>query len=246
MENETTQTESSLADTIVKRVTSGPTVGRSMAQTQGLMAQSRERGEAELQAAENDLQSYMNQMVSTIREERSPLAVDASLRPKSYSDSVSELKQPAKAETLKQDDAFMANLNRMKEKFPGLTDREVFKVIEGESAYNPTAKSKAGAVGLFQMMPEPLSELGYTSAEVISMEPAEQLLVYEQYLNRWGYDGSVGLGILQAAPAYRDADPDTVIYKKGSKEWKMNKGWRSRNNGDITRRSIEAYYGRVS
>jgi len=81
MENETTKTESSLADTIVKRVTSVPSVGQSMARTQGLMAQSGARGEAELQAAEDDMQAYMQKMVDTIREERSP--IDASVMPAS-------------------------------------------------------------------------------------------------------------------------------------------------------------------
>lgn len=248
MENETTKTESSLADAIVNRATSGPTTGQARARTQGLMAQSGTRAEAEFDAVEDDMQAYMNQLVSTIREERTPMTLEegASLRPKSYGDAVAELKQPAKAENLQQDEAFMANLTRMKKKYPGLSEKEVFKVIEGESAYNPKAKSEAGAVGLFQIMPEVLGELGYTPTEVINMEPAEQLLVYEKYLQRWNYDGDTGLGILQAAPAYRDADPDTVIYKKGSKAWEQNKGWRSRGNGDITKRSIEAYYGRVN
>ena len=35
---------------------------------------------------------------------------------------------------------------------------------------------------------------------------------------------------------------DTVVYPKGSAEWKANKGWRSANNGDITKASLIAYY----
>jgi hypothetical protein len=242
MADKTTE-ELSLADAIVGRATAKPSALTSRNRTKGIMSQEKTLMDAE---PEYEIPSYVQDYVSTIQEERSPLAVATSVRPKSYSDSVSELKQPAKAESLQQDEAFMANLTRMKNKYPGLSEKEVFKVIEGESAYNPKAKSVAGAVGLFQIMPEVLGELGFTPAEVLDMEPAEQLLVYEKYLQRWDYDGNTGLGILQAAPAFRNADPDTVIYKKGSKAWQQNKGWRSRGNGDITKRSIEAYYGRVN
>jgi hypothetical protein len=173
------------------------------------------------------------------------LAEGVSLRPQSYSDVMSRLSKPEKAEALKSDPAFAERLNMMMEKYPGLTENEIFKVIEGESAYNPKAVSSAGAVTLFQFTPEVAGELGFTTEELKAMEPAEQLAVYDSYLSRWDYDGSYGLGIMQAAPAYRKASSDTVIYKKGSKEWKQNPGWRSFDNGDITKESIEAYYGRV-
>ena len=243
MADKTTE-ELSLADTIVGRETSRPSALTSRSRTKGIMAQEKSLMDAE---PEYEIPSYVQDYVSTIQEERTPQTLEegVSLRPKTYSDVASELKQPKKAADLQQDEAFMANLNRMKEKYPGLTEKEVFKVIEGESAYNPRAVSSAGAVGLFQIMPEVLGELGFTTDDVMAMEPAEQLLVYEKYLERWDYDGETGLGIIQAAPAFRKADPDTVIYKKGTKAWEQNKGWRSRGNGDITKRSIEAYYGRV-
>ena len=205
--------------------------------------------EGELQ--DDFMTSYYNKLYKQNQELRSQIeetlteVEDSSLRPKTYEQVMGELKHPEKAETLRADPAFMAKLANMQEKFPGLKEQEVFKIIEGESRYNPTAKSEAGAVGLFQMMPETLAEIGFTPDEVINMEPTEQLSVYESYLKRWDYDGSFGLGIVQAAPAYRKSSPNTVVYKKGSKEWKMNPGWRSANNGDITKRSIEAYYGRV-
>lgn len=195
-------------------------------------------------ASAEDTELQMAAWIDSIESEKEQ-SRDTSPIPKSYPEVVARLKNPEKAETLKNDPAFMSRLSQMKEEFPGLSEREVFKIIEGESNYNPTAKSKAGAVGLFQMMEEPLAELGFTPEEVMNMEPAEQLAVYSGYLKRWGYDGSFGLGIVQAAPAYRNASPDTVIYKKGSKEWKQNPGWRSAGGGDITKRSIENYYGRV-
>lgn len=156
-----------------------------------------------------------------------------------------DLKHPKSAETLRSDTAFMSKLNTMIDKYPGLTEGEVFKIIDGESAFDPKAVSGAKAAGLFQMMPDSLAELGFTSQELLAMEPTEQLGVYEQYLKRWDYDGSYGLGIVQAAPAYRKSSPDTVVYKKGSAAWKQNPGWRSSKSGPITKRSIEAYYGRA-
>ena len=156
-----------------------------------------------------------------------------------------DLKHPKSAETLRSDTAFMSKLKSMEERYPGLTEGEVFKIIDGESAFDPKAVSEAKAAGLFQMMPDSLAELGFTSQELLDMEPTEQLGVYEQYLKRWDYDGSYGLGIVQAAPAYRKSAPETVVYKKGSAAWKQNRGWRSSNDGPITKRSIEAYYGRT-
>lgn len=75
MDNE--NKDNSLADSIVSGATGTPTVSDSRARTQGLMAQSGERGEAVLQSAEDDMQAYMNQMVDTIREERSAATVEA-------------------------------------------------------------------------------------------------------------------------------------------------------------------------
>ena len=57
-----------------------------------------------------------------------------------------------------------------------------------------------------------------------------------------GYDGTQSLAVLQAAPGYRNAPLNTVIYKKNSKEWQQNPGWRPSNNGDITGQSIDDYY----
>jgi len=237
--------EPGLADLIVSQATATPTAKASSTRTKSLMSKAREDSYT-VEGLQNDIAAYVSMYMDTQRESREPmgLAEGVSLKPVIYEEYQASLKHPEKAVDLKNDKAFMSRLASMQEKYPGLTEAEVFKVIEGESTYRPRAKSKAGAVGLFQMMPEPLGELGFTPDEVLNMAPAEQLSVYEQYLDRWGYDGSTGLGILQAAPAYRDASPDTVIYKKGSKEWEMNRGWRERGDGDITKRSIENYYGR--
>jgi len=193
----------------------------------------------------NKLQASNKSLKEQVQEALKKANTETSLKPKTYEQVVSRLKDPEMPDKFKSDPAFLSNLEKFKKDFPSVTEQEVFKIIEGESKGDETAVSKAGAVGMFQMLPKPLAELGFTPDEVLNMEPAEQLSVYGLYLKRWGYDGSYGLGIIQAAPAFRNASPDTVVYKKNSKEWKMNPGWRPRGGGDITKRSIENYYGRI-
>ena len=193
----------------------------------------------------NKLQASNRSLKEQVQDALQKANTETSLKPKTYEQVVSRLKDPEMPNKFKSDPAFLANLEKLKKDFPGVTEQEVFKIIEGESKGDPTEVSKAGAVGMFQMMEDPLAELGFTPDEILSMEPAEQLSVYGLYLKRWGYDGSYGLGIIQAAPAFRNASPETVVYKKNSKEWKQNPGWRPRSGGDITKRSIENYYGRI-
>lgn len=144
-------------------------------------------------------------------------------------------------EVLKSDPEFEKQINRLVEKY-GFSKSEIYKIIQGESSFNPRAQNKSGATGLFQLMPESAAEIGWTTEEIKDMEPAEQVKVYEQYLDRWGYSGNNSLAIMQAAPAFADASSDTVVYKKGSAAWKQNPGWRPANGGDITVGSINEYY----
>lgn len=147
-------------------------------------------------------------------------------------------------EALTQDREFMSQLARMQEKYPGLTQREIFLVIKGESSFNPRAVNKSGARGLFQLMPDSAREAGVDYDSILDMSPAEQLRAYEKYLDRWNYKGDVSLGVMQGAPAYRNASKDTVVYEVGSSAWKQNPGWRSNGNGPITVGSIDDYYRR--
>jgi hypothetical protein len=192
---------------------------------------------------EETVQRYIQQIKSLkqdVKPEKTSSAPDTSLRPKpkGYIEA---------SESLLQDEAFMERLDRMKEKYPGLTDFEIFSVIQGESGFKKDAVSTAGAVGLFQIMEGPLAEIGWTPEEVLAMEPAEQLAVYEQYLDRWNYDGNAPLALLQAAPAYRNASDDTVVYKKGTPAWNQNSNtWAPDKNSDITVGSIKNYYRKFS
>lgn len=186
----------------------------------------------------------------TAREEEAiPEAIDTqtveeAVRPRSRDDGGDILKIGEQASGLTSDEAFNAKLVEMEKKYPGLTRSELFRVIKGESAFNPKAQNPSGASGLFQFMPTVARELGTSTDAILQMSPAEQLDLYDRYLSKWGYEGQVSLGVMQAAPAYANASPNTVIYKKGSAAWEQNPGWRPSDGGDITVASIDNYYRR--
>jgi hypothetical protein len=142
---------------------------------------------------------------------------------------------------LNADPLWRAKLDAMKVKYPGLTDAKMYKMIQGESAFDTTSVNSIGAAGLFQFTPQTAGELGYTSTQVRDMSAADQLGVYDNYLSKWKYDGSQSLGIMQAAPAYAARPASAEIYSVGSSAWVKNPGWRG-TDGRITVSSINAYY----
>jgi hypothetical protein len=143
---------------------------------------------------------------------------------------------------LKDDKEFQAVLSEMKAKYPGLTDGEIYRVIQGESAFNPRAvNSSTGAAGLFQFIPKVASELGTSPSAIVNLSPADQLRLYDRYLQRWNYKGG-SLGIMQAAPSKANLSGGSVVYEVGSRAWELNPGWRTSGNGPITVDSINAYY----
>lgn len=144
-----------------------------------------------------------------------------------------------------EDPEFQRQLDSFLQKYPGVTKKELFDVMSKESSMDPSAINKqSGAAGLFQFIPKVAEELGFTANEIASMAPAEQLNLYGMYLDRWDYSGDNSLAIMQAAPAYRNADPDTVIYEVGSAAWKQNPGWREAGDGPVTVRSVNKFYRR--
>lgn len=193
----------------------------------------------------NHIKKY--QESATIEEGTSTQAAETFevTRPRTRSDGGDTLKIDDQAKGLTADEAFNQKLAEMEEKYPGLNRQELFRVIKGESAFDPQAvNTDSGASGLFQFIPKVARELGTTTEEIQKMSPTEQLELYDSYLSKWDYSGKVSLGTMQAAPAFANADPDTVVYKKGSKAWQQNPGWRPRDGGDITVESIDNYYRR--
>jgi len=214
-----------------------------------LMRRARELRE-ETPVSYNPAESILNhikkyQETATLEEGIDTQTVEEAPRPRSRNDGGDKLKISDQAKGLTSDEAFNQKLAEMEEKYPGLSRTEIFRVIKGESAFNPQAVNPdSGASGLFQFIPKVAEELGTTVEEIRRMNRVQQLELYDRYLSRWNYSGKVSLGTMQAAPAFANADPDTVVYKKGSKAWQQNPGWRPRDGGDITVASIDNYYRR--
>lgn len=140
---------------------------------------------------------------------------------------------------LKDDAEFMTQLNSMTEKYPGLTEREIFMVAAKESG---VGTNMGKAKNMFQILKDPAEEAGIDLKKLnASDNMTDHLKALEKYLDRWGYDGEAPLGLVIAAPGYRNASPDTVVYKAGSKEAKANPGWLD-SSGNATVASITEFY----
>ena len=147
----------------------------------------------------------------------------------------------ASAAALDNDPAFQEQLEKMLEKYPGLTKEELYRVMQGESNFNTTAlNSDSGATGLFQFIPSTAEMLGYTTGEIQNMSASEQLAVYDQYLDAFDYRGG-SLGIMQAAPGYASRGDGYEVYEPGSRAYEQNPGWVGAD-GKITVGSINSYY----
>ena len=144
---------------------------------------------------------------------------------------------------LKDDTEFMTQLSSMTEKYPGLTEREIFMVAAKESSLltNPEADNmfEIKSVAADDMNKEGFAiDLKKLNA---SKNPTDHLKALEKYLDRWSYDGKAPLGLVIAAPGYRNASPDTVVYEAGSAEAKANPGWLD-SSGNATVASITEFY----
>ena len=146
---------------------------------------------------------------------------------------------------LENDPEWQAKLTEMEAKYPGLDRAQLYDIINGESNFNPQARNgNTDASGLFQFMPVPASEIGYNVDQIAQMSPVQQLNVYDEYLDRWNYNGDNHLGMMQAAPAYASRSAGSVIYPVGSAAHRQNPGWRPANGGHITVQSINDYYNK--
>jgi hypothetical protein len=153
------------------------------------------------------------------------------------------------------DPEWQAELANLKREFPELNERDLYKVIQGESRFNSTIVNKdSGATGFFQFIPSTARGLGTSTAEIQKMTPGQQLKVYKKYLGQFNYAGGP-LGIMQAAPGtysnlirkfggkYSNVPGNYEVYSTGSKAWTQNPGWRG-PDGRITIDSINQYYGK--
>jgi len=154
---------------------------------------------------------------------------------------------------LEDDPEFQAKLAEMEKKYPGqgFSKQKIYNTIKGESAFDTGARNKnTNASGLFQFTQPALDDINkkfgtnHTLQGVRGMSATDQLGVYDQYLDRWNYNGSNELGIMQGAPAYANRSLSSVVYKSGSPAWKQNPGWRPTSGGDITVADMNNYYAK--
>ena len=146
------------------------------------------------------------------------------------------------------DTEFQTELNRLSQKH-GISREQVYGIIAGESNYNPSIINRHGYAGLFQFGQDALTDINrrhgtdYTPNKIATMSPAEQLSVYDKYLDRWNFNNSSGLGVMQAAPAFAARPGDAEVYRRGTRAWEANPPWRGDDNR-ITVDSINEYYNR--
>jgi hypothetical protein len=150
-------------------------------------------------------------------------------------------------DNLDNDPAFQAELRRLTQKY-GISREQVYGIILGEGAIrNPSKINDFGYAGLFQFGQKALTDINrrqgtnYTPQSIARLSPAEQLRVYDNYLDRWNFRNSSGLGVLQAAPGFASRPGSTEVYAVGTRAWQRNPGWRG-PDGRITVDSINAYY----
>jgi len=160
--------------------------------------------------------------------------------------------------SLADDQEFQSEIDRIVAKYPGLTEQKIFGIISGESSGDSGVKNPiSSASGLFQFTDIAVTDINnnygtnYTTAGIRRLSPADQVTVYDLYLERANYRGGP-LGIVQAAPqkyrslvdqygSWEEVPGDTVVYERGSKEYNDNSVWVGAD-GRMTIDSINAYY----
>jgi hypothetical protein len=128
----------------------------------------------------------------------------------------------------------------------GLDPAKLGPVIRGESGGDPSAVSSEGARGVMQIMPSNLRAMGIDPDAYSKLSAAEQLPAALRYLKERGItkeSSPEDYAMAVAAPKFIGKPDDTVVYAKGSADWKANKPWRPADGGDITVASILAHYG---
>lgn len=163
------------------------------------------------------------------------------------------------------DENFVDSIENLAEKY-GITEEEIYSIIVGEAApedkvnWNPSAVTSLGYKTPFHMGRQAIQDINkYTDATydydtIQNLTPSEQVALYDKYLERWDYDGSVPLALMQAAPglskAFKNKPDSTVVYAKDSSKkafrdaWHANPGWRTSKDGPITLGSLKAFYSR--
>lgn len=129
----------------------------------------------------------------------------------------------------------------------GLDPDAVLALMSGESGGNTNAaNSRSSAKGLFQFTDQAARGAGLKdAAEYASLPAAEQVAHGIAYFKKKGITEDSppeDYALAIAAPAFIGKPPETVVYKKGSREHTDNRPWWPADGGDITVADIAAYY----
>lgn len=130
---------------------------------------------------------------------------------------------------------------------------DFMSVVKAETAgsFDHTIRNpKGSATGLIQFTEETAKGLGTTTEALAKMTPQEQLTYVEKYLapklKNIENPTKEDIYMAVAAPAFLGKPDGTVVYKKGSKAWDANQGWRPKSGGDITVGSIGDFINKYS
>ncbi len=128
-----------------------------------------------------------------------------------------------------------------------LDPAKIRRVMGPESGGSASARNpESGATGLIQFLPSVARGLGTTTDELAGMSSSEQLPYVMKYLSDRGVTSDSPQSdyvLAVAAPAFIGRPAHAVVYRKGTKAWEQNPGWRPADGGDITVGSIQAFYG---
>lgn len=119
---------------------------------------------------------------------------------------------------------------------------EADAMIAIESGWDPSAHNKQRFGGLIGFNPQFAKKHVGSPEALWRLSIAEQAPLVGKYLDeavtkKWKFPGDTYL--TGAAPAYIGAPDWQVVYKRGSKAWEQNPGWRGAD-GEITAGSIRA------
>lgn len=149
---------------------------------------------------------------------------------------------------LKSNNKFMDKLSEMLEKYPGTTEREFLVALARESSMGKNMGRLGNAFQIQEKVEVGGEFVPNEKAQGIDFEAlknstdlADHLEAFDTYLSNWGYDGSATIGLMLAAPGFRNASPDTVVYEKGSSKLIANPGWAG-PDGNATVASITEFY----
>lgn len=92
----------------------------------------------------------------------------------------------------------------------------VYALMRQESAFNPTAKSKAGAKGLMQLMPATARLVGGRDAKKAIMDPAKNIELSQRYIETLLKDPNIDGNLFLLAAAYNGGPGKALRWERQS------------------------------